>query len=952
MTLRRTILAVIATTLVGLNAILYAFSSKVLLDNALTAEKQDTEHRVQAALNVMRQREGFLHFRSKDWSYWNDAYNFVQYGDRKFIDTNLIPLSISNLNLNLLVLANSSGQLIFDTQFDLNNHQNLPLEPLLKKRLQLSDLLFASSASSKDSRLGIIALSQDLAIVSIRPILHSDGSGPANGTLVWGQNLSASYWQELEKTTGLSLSAQRLDRNSLTPDFQTALKAINQKHPIFVTPLSEQAIAGYTIVNDIDGRPVLLLRVSNPRTIYQDGKETITYLSWIAVIVGLAFSGVTLLLLENLVLSRLARLIQTATQISQQSDLSERMETSGNDELSTLAMAINTMLEALEYRRQEQQQIEEQLRYNENQLRNQNTVLVKLAKNEALKHGNLKVALEEIMEATTHILQVQRVSIWLYDETRMKLQCIASLSSQSDPTQERTLEFSVSEYPVYFKAIEENRTIAVSNPEIDPRTSEISKIYLKKFNITASLDAPVRIGGQSVGVVCVEHLGSPRQWSLEEQNFAGSIADLISLAIESRDRVAAELELQRAKEAAEVANHAKSEFLAKMSHELRTPLNAILGFTELTISDSSLNSEHRENLSIVNCSGKQLLDLINDVLEMSKIEAGKEVLNPNIFNLHSLLDSLKEMLQLKAISKNLQLIFHYASNLPKYIKADERKLRQVLINLLGNAIKFTESGSVFLSVTSTENSNPEHVKGDSSDLDRVILQFEIEDTGFGIAPLEIDTLFYPFTQTETGRKSQEGTGLGLPISQQFVRMMGGDITVDSKLHRGSIFKFNINVELVDPPEELSQKISPVHPQFKNFSHSLRILLAEDNAVNQKVAMHMLQKLGYTADVVSNGEEVLAALRRQSYDLILMDMRMPEMDGIEATLIICQEWQPHQRPVIIAMTANVMEEDRDRCLAAGMNDHLGKPVGMEALRDILERWETVIEKHKSTVLDNS
>jgi signal transduction histidine kinase/sensor domain CHASE-containing protein/ActR/RegA family two-component response regulator len=952
MTLRRTTLAVIATTLVGLNAILYAFSSKVLLDNALTAEKQDTERSVQATLNVIKQKEDFLHFRSKDWSFWNDAYNFVQNGDRKFIDSNLIPLSISNLNLNLLVLANSSGQLIFDTQFDLNNQKKLPLESPLKKRLQINDLLFSSSASSKDSRLGILALSQDLTLVSIRPILHSDGSGPVKGTLVWGQNLSASYWQEVEKTTGLSLHVQRLDRHNLSLDSQAALKAINQNHPIFVTPLSEQAIAGYTIVNDIDGRPILLLRVSSPRTIYQKGKETQTYLSWIAVIVGLAFSGVTMLLLENLVLSRLARLIQTATQISQQTDLSERMETSGHDELSKLAMAINTMLEALESRRQEQQQIEAQLRYNENQLRNQNNVLVKLAKNEALKQGNLKVALEEIMETSMHILQVQRISIWLYDETRTKLQCISSLSSQSDPTQDRNLELSVSEFPIYFKAIEENRTIAVSNPEIDPRTREISKIYLKKLNITASLDAPVRIGGQSVGVVCIEHLGSPRQWSLEEQNFAGSIADLISLAIEARDRVAAELELQRAKEAAEVANYTKSEFLAKMSHELRTPLNAILGFTELTISDPSLNSEHRENLSIVNRSGKHLLDLINDVLEMSKIEAGKEALNPNIFDLHSLLDNLKEMLQLKAMSKGLELTFWYASNLPNYIKTDERKLRQVLINLIGNAIKFTESGSVSLRVLCIENSDRNHGEGDSWDRDRIIIQFEVEDTGFGIALPEIDTLFIPFTQTEIGRQSQEGTGLGLPISLQFVRMMGGEITVNSILHQGSIFKFNIEVELVSAPEEQLHIIPPVCLQLPSITYPLRILLAEDNPVNQKVAIQMLQKLGYTADVVGNGKEVLAALRCQSYDLILMDIQMPEMDGIETSLVICQEWQPHQRPVIIAMTANVIKEDRDRCLAAGMSDHLGKPVGIQALGEVLERWRKAIENNKYSLPDKS
>jgi signal transduction histidine kinase/ActR/RegA family two-component response regulator len=450
------------------------------------------------------------------------------------------------------------------------------------------------------------------------------------------------------------------------------------------------------------------------------------------------------------------------------------------------------------------------------------------------------------------------------------------------------------------------------------------------------------LGGRTAGVICIEQLDVPRQWSSEDRSFAGSVADLISLAIEARDRVKTEQELQQAKESAEVASHAKSAFLAKMSHELRTPLNAILGFTELTIGDSSLTDEQKEYLGIVNRSGKHLLELINDVLEMSKIEAGKETLNPSTFNLYGMLNGLKEMLQLKAASKQLQLVFSYAPNLPHYIKTDERKLRQVLINLVGNAIKFTDSGIVILRVSCAQYSEvttQEDPQTQSPSLSSdSFLCFEVADTGFGIAPTEINMLFHPFTQTETGRKSQEGTGLGLPISQHFVKMMGGEITVSSLLGRGSIFKFNISVEIESAPAEILPKASFTYPhsQVQTSNRTLRILLAEDNTVNQKVALRMLDKLGYTADVVSNGREVLRSLRHQHYDLILMDIQMPEMDGIEATRLICQEWSPDRRPTIVAITANAMQEDRDRCLAAGMSDHLGKPVGIEELRAVLER----------------
>ncbi len=259
--------------------------------------------------------------------------------------------------------------------------------------------------------------------------------------------------------------------------------------------------------------------------------------------------------------------------------------------------------------------------------------------------------------------------------------------------------------------------------------------------------------------------------------------------------------LQQAKEAADAANRAKSEFLANMSHELRTPLNVILGFTQVISRDSSLSTEHLQHLRIIGRSGEHLLSLINDILEMSKIEAGRLMLSESRFDLIRLLDTLEEMLGLQADSKGIELIFQIAPDIPQYVKTDESKLRSCLINLLGNAIKFTESGSVTLRVTRSQKSQVTSQNGElapDSEFgagNSFLLHFEVEDTGPGIASEEIDLLFEAFEQTETGRKSQTGTGLGLPISRKFVQLMGGDISVSSRLGKGSIFKFDIQVSL-------------------------------------------------------------------------------------------------------------------------------------------------------------
>ncbi|MBN3885139.1 MAG: ATP-binding protein [Nostoc sp.] len=727
----------------------------------------------------------------------------------------------------------------------------------------------------------------------------------------------------------------------------------------------------------------------------------------------------------------------------------------------------------------EQNQAQEALQIRENSRRKQSQTLVQLARSKTFQQGNLNAVLREITETAAQTLLVERVGVWLYNEERSKIECIDLYDVR---TKEHTFGNSLlkTNCPAYFQALEEERTIAADDARNDTRTQELSESYLSVLGITSILDAPIWLEGRLVGVVCHEHIGENRQWTLEEDTFAGSIADFVTLAIEtsernvvqealrqseaqfraifecssigiglinmkaqivdtnvalceilgysreelygkrftdyiftqrgdlklykqlmsgirtdlkrtSRDslqpsehqeqlaerhriemerrclhqngslvwthisvsvipgsngepdfflamiediteRKQTELKLRASQEAAEAASRAKSEFLATMSHELRTPLNAIMGLSQLLQQEivGSLNEKQNEYVNCIYSSGEHLLALINDILDLSKVEAGKEELLLSSLAVSDLCNYAMWTVRDRALEKGLQLT-HEIDREADICIADERRIKQMLLNLLTNAVKFTPAGQVSLVVKKVPQG----------------ITFTVSDTGIGIDSNQFQFLFEPFKQLDSQLNRQyEGTGLGLALTRKLARLHGGDVTVTSTLGEGSQFtlflpnpvhpgdeadKTDETDEGADFPLSSLFSSSPAIPTNKT------ILLVEEEENTATVLQDYLHTIGYQVKWIDNGNDFLKQVQNLQPDLVFFDFQLVEDVRIFNLLnILRQEPFGEDLPIVMMTFSEPLEEEITK-LPGNANDYLVKPIRIVQLESILMRY---------------
>jgi PAS domain S-box-containing protein len=414
------------------------------------------------------------------------------------------------------------------------------------------------------------------------------------------------------------------------------------------------------------------------------------------------------------------------------------------------------------------------------------------------------------------------------------------------------------------------------------------------------------------------------------RNDRGEITHFVSVFTDITKRKELERQLTEARDAAIESAQLKSEFMANMSHEIRTPMNAIIGMSDL-VAYSSLSAEQKKYMDVIKKAGNQLLTLINDILDFSKLEAAQFRLEPRDFDLKEEIDMVINMLSGQARIKGLKFEVSVAPDVPPVVQGDPHRLRQILTNLIGNSVKFTERGVIGL-----------EVKRESTAGDLMMLRFRVRDSGIGILPEQVGKLFQAFSQLDvSSTRRHGGTGLGLAISKRLVELMGGDIGVESVPGKGTTFWFTVQfgkAHMVSHPDaSVEQAQSPSSsPPVRPGPSAPRVLVVEDTEFSQMVAMEQLRKLGIKADLAFNGIKALEALKKSSYDLVLMDCMMPEMDGYQASEEIRRREKDSRHIPIVAMTANALKDDLGKCLAFGMNDYIAKPVTLSGLQAVLER----------------
>lgn len=741
MSLRKKTLFIIGITLVSLIALLSIISKLVLLESFAQLEENQTRRnieRIKAAVAIQIAR---LDTIAGDWSPWDDTYSFMQDRNSQYIEGNLNDATLVNLGINFMLFIDLSGQVVFSKAVDLSSQTEAPISPTLLEHLKQNQ--FILQHSGPDSTIsGIILLPDGAVLFASRPILTSNFGGPARGTLVVGRYLDEAFLEALAETTLATITIQLLNTPITSSDFQLAQNTLTSPEAIFLQPLNQDALAGYLLFNDVYEQPAFILRVTIPRSIYQQGQASVSFFVGLLIVTGLVFGLVTFWLLERGVLARLTQLSYQVNQIGGSGNPSERVTVTGTDELTSLGTEINKMLTVLG---QSQQALQESEKSLEQQVASRTAQLTE----EIAEREQIEESLREREELFRALFESSPDAVILIDPA-------SSLIIDCNEVACRLNGYSRAELigqPIHM--------LDATDPHGEDTT------YLKRV--------------QAAGAARLETLHRRKDGTVFPLEVSTSLITfkdrqiLLGIDRDITERLRAQAALAQARDQALEASRLKSEILAKVSHELRTPLAAILGFAEMLELGvyGPLTPEQDGIMAEIIDSSNFLNGLVNELLDQAQLDAGRLMLNISTFVPQIMIDEMLAKMNVLAQNKGLTLTTEIASDLPAQLSGDLTRLQQILINLVHNAIKFTPHGAVTVRLLRPDVGH---------------WAIQVADTGIGIPAEAQAYIFEPFRQVDGSlTRRYEGSGLGLSIVKQLAELMAGHVTLESQASRGSTF---------------------------------------------------------------------------------------------------------------------------------------------------------------------
>lgn len=849
MTVRKKAVLLLVGLLAGLYIILYISANLVFMRSYQTVERQRAVEEAHRAADAMKNELVLLSSSNKDWASWNAIYSFMHTHDPGFILENLDSKALSNLNINVIICLDTKGKPVFafeektGQQF---HHKMLSEDALTIARTCVPDIIDKPSS-------GMTYLHGTPALVVTNPIQQSDCKGKTRGTLVMARYIDGKKLNKLSAILRLKLAIRSISSSGRSEMVQQ-MALQSTKNPVWVSELSDELIRGYAILRSPKSDPVAIIQTESPRSIMKQGQETLTQFQAAFLVIGLILGLAVLLLIDRGLLVRLKILDYDLRRIGASHGSLSRVHIDSDpekaDELTRVALTVNSMLASLESARQNFAKAFEL---------NPNLMAITRSSDCTYREVN-QAFLEKTGYSRDEVIGHTSIDLGLYEDPELSEGITALVHRQGEL---------------------ENREITIR----------------------------CKSGNMLIGLCSAQIMD------------INGIEQILSVVGDITEQKAIENELRHAEESALAANAAKSAFLANMSHEIRTPLNGIIGSTGLLL-HTNVDESQRRYCNTITFSGEILLNLINDILDFSKIESGKMELDDTEFGLVDTIEELLETFSHRAVEKGLELISRISANVPMHIHGDQMRLRQILMNLIGNSIKFTERGEVVVNCSV-----------ESQDEKYVVLKCSVKDSGIGINPEKQNRLFRSFSQVDASTtRNHGGTGLGLAISKSLVKLMDGDVWVESEEGKGSEFIFTVRVGTV-AESELARGVN-----LKSVCNNLRVLVVDDNRINREVVSEMLTSWGIENDITNGADGAVASLiqaakEEHPYGLALLDYQMPHTDGLELARII-RATPGNSQLTLILLTSRDVSKQEYEARDASILKCLNKPIRQSALMNAI------------------